>query len=87
MTSLTPNGVPKIPVTNVPFRDQLEDNAVKTLLKENGVSTLFEQVFDIIDQVPPLMEEVRTQNISTHILYHMNTYIFLKKKHIYCHSL
>jgi len=58
VTSLTPNGLPKVPLTDLPFREQLEDNAVKTLLKENGVSTLFEQIFDIIDQVPPLMEEV-----------------------------
>mmetsp|Transcript_9811 Transcript_9811/g.9476 ORF Transcript_9811/g.9476 Transcript_9811/m.9476 type:complete len:455 (-) Transcript_9811:96-1460(-) len=56
--SLTPNGLPKIPLSEVPFREQLEDNGIQSFLKESGTATLLEQLFDIIDQVPPLMEDV-----------------------------
>jgi len=45
-------------LSEVPFREQLEDNGIQSFLKESGTATLLEQLFDIIDQVPPLMEDV-----------------------------
>lgn len=58
--SLTPNGMPKPPLTELipPIREQLEDNVVQNFLKETGTAALLEQLFDIVDQVPPLMEDV-----------------------------